>query len=356
MPGLSDQIIYFRTNQNPVPAHTHTDSLKAVTYNPEQNAFMVSNIPVPKPEASDVLVRVDACGLNPVDAKIALWKPRVHAMDESWVCGLDVSGYIVETGSEVVGWEIGDRVLYHGNMYRRHGGFAEYALHEHKTLLRHPALPAASAAAIPCAGWTAWRALNDVLHASERDSILIAGGSGGVGGFAIQVARYFGVSPIIVTSSVKNRDYVLSLGATHFIDYRNESIVERVFAITDEQGVTLGLDTVGEENDVFVANALAPAGRMVELVRPLRRDSYKDPVGRELEFHQLSLGAGHRSGPRGQEILVAAGEACTALVEEGRIHVGAMRVIPLEEVALALVEILQQRTVGKIVMEAGGNS
>ena len=324
--------------------------MKAVTYDPTRDEFIVTDIPKPKPADSDVLVKVEACGLNPVDAKIGQWKSMVPHMNDSWVPGLDVSGYIVETGRKVEAWMIGNRVLYHGDMFRPHGGFAEFALQESKTLIPHPALSATVAAATPCSGWTAWRALNDKLRACDRDSILITGGSGGVGGFAIQIAKYLGLKQIIVTCSAQNRDYVKELGATHMIDYRNEDVICRVLEVTNQQGVAIGLDTVGADNDITVANALTHGGHMVELVETVRPASYRDSFMRELSFHQLSLGSGHRSGAKGRETLVAAGRAFSKLVELGHIKVGMVKTIALEEVGPSLVEMLKQRTVGKLVM------
>ena len=89
-------------------------------------------------EPRDVLVKVMACGLNPVDAKITGWKEMVPDMDACWTPGLDVSGEIVALGAGVSEWKIGDRILYHGNMLRSHGGLAEHAIHKADTLVPHP--------------------------------------------------------------------------------------------------------------------------------------------------------------------------------------------------------------------------
>lgn len=125
--------------------------MRAVTYNPTLNEFAVSETPIPEPADDDVLVKVDACGLNPVDAKIGQWKSMALHMSDSWTPGLDVSGYIMELGKNVEGWKVGDRVLYHGDMFRPHGGFAEFAVQDWETLIPHPALSATDAAATPCA-------------------------------------------------------------------------------------------------------------------------------------------------------------------------------------------------------------
>jgi NADPH2:quinone reductase len=324
--------------------------MKALTFDPRDNHFQVRDVPMPEPGLHDVVVKVDACGLNPVDAQIGRWKSRFPQMNEFWVPGLDISGQIANFGTGVSGWKVGDRVLCHGDMSRPHGGFAEYTVQDSSIIIPHPDVKASIAAATPCAGWTAWRAIHDKLRASDKDSILVTGGSGGVGGFAIQIAKYLGLKTIIATCSAKNREYVIKLGATHAIDYQSEDIVARVLEMTGQRGVTLGLDTVGFDNDITVSNALAFEGQMVELVDTVRPSEYKDAFQKGLGFHQFSLGSGHRYGKSAQETLVATGRAFSTLIEQEIIRVTISSTIILDEVAPALNEMLNQRTVGKIVM------
>lgn len=325
--------------------------MKALTFSPKTDQFFLSELPVPHIDNTDVLIKVDACGLNPVDAKIGLWKPMVPNMNDSWVPGLDVSGHIVEKGPRVEKWRIGDQVLCHGDMFRPHGGFAEYTVQDSGTLIPHPDLSVELAAATPCAGWTAWRALNDKLRIHEHRSIFIAGGSGGVGGFAIQIAAYFNVEKIIATCSAENSMYVTSLGATHVIDYRKEDVVSRVLDITHQEGVAVGLDTVGPDNDILVANSLAFEGQMVELVDTIRPLEYQDAFMKGLSFHQLSLGAGHRSGTSAKAALTLAGTKFSELLEQGVIDVPKLKTVDLNQVGDSLQGMLKQRTVGKIVMK-----
>jgi NADPH:quinone reductase-like Zn-dependent oxidoreductase len=270
--------------------------MRALTFDPKTDQFRISKLPVPSISDDDALIKVDACGLIPVDAKIGIWKSMVPNMDNSWVPGLDVSGHIAEMGRKVEKWMVGDRVLCHGDMFRPNGGFAKFTVQDAEALIPHPYVKAEIAAAIPCAGWTAWRALNDKLRAHEHNSILITGGSGGVGGFATQIASYFNLEKIIVTCSAANHKYVKELGATHVIDYKAEDVVARVLDITEQQGVSIGLDTVGPDNDILVANSLKFEGQMVELVDTVRPLKYQDAFMKGLSFHQLSLGAGHRHG------------------------------------------------------------
>lgn len=326
--------------------------MRAVTYDRSSATFAVRDLPVPTPGPDDVLVKVDACGLNPVDAKIGLWIAGVPD-GANFVPGLDVSGRIEAVGANVTRWKEGDRILYHGNRARPQGGFAEYALQDAAAVVRHPDVDAAIAASTPCAGWTAWRALVDKLHARPADSLLVIGGSGGVGGFAIQIARHLGLTTIIATCSTSNVEYVRSLGASHVVDYTSADAAAAVMEITSGRGVTLAIDTVGANNDIAAANALAYDGQMVELVDVVRPSRYHEPFGRALTFHQLSLGsAGYRGGAAGMAALIAAGTSFSALLESGAIRPPALQMIAIHEVGPALVEMLKQRTRGKIVMSA----
>ncbi|MTI19387.1 dehydrogenase [Rhodobacteraceae bacterium RKSG542] len=326
--------------------------MKAITYQQATDTFRFSEIDVPKLESEfDVLVKVIAVGLNPVDTKVNLWKGMVADMDDTFVGGLDVSGQIVEVGAAVTAWKVGDTVLYHGNMRRKYGGFAEYAVHDSRSLIAHPKVLPEIAAATPCAGWTAYRALVARLDIMERKSLFVAGGSGGVGGFALQLAKLFGMKTIIASSSAANHDYVESLGASHVIDYRDEDVVSRVFEITEERGVDVSLDCVGGENQVICASVLRYEGQMVELVDTCDLNKYPQAFLRGIGVHQLSLGSGHVNGAYGRTTIVNAGKAVSRLLEEGRIHVPRLEVITLEEIGDALMNMRSQRTVGKIVAQ-----
>ena len=308
-------------------------TMTSLTFDPATDEFSLRELPVPSPGPRDVLVKVMACGLNPVDAKITGWKEMVPDMDASWTPGLDVSGEIVALGSGVSEWKIGDGVLYHGNMLRPHGGLAEYAIHK-----------------APCAGWTAWRALHDKLRLASAHSFLVTGGSGGAGGFAIQIARDLGGKQIITTCSAKNHDYVFSLGATDAIDYHTEDVAARVRAITGGKGVDRALDAVGPDEDLAVAESLAFEGEMVELVDVVRPQEYRDVFSRGLSFHQLALGAGHRAGADAEKKIVQAGLACCRMLEEGTLTVPQLETIPLAEAGNRLLAIRNRRSVGKTVV------
>ncbi|WP_375749458.1 zinc-binding dehydrogenase [Vibrio sp. HN007] len=324
--------------------------MKAVTYQKESDTFTFSETNSPKLETEyDVLVKVMAVGLNPVDAKVHQWTGMVNGMDDNFVGGLDVSGEVVEVGSAVSEWKVGDKVLYHGNMRRVHGGFAEFAIQDSRTLVRHPNVSAETAAATPCAAWTAYRALFEKLSIEKRSSVFIAGGAGGVGSFAIQLARIAGVKTIITTSSAANHDYVKSLGATHTIDYRTEDVVAAVLDITDQKGVEVSLDCVGGENDLICASVLGYEGEMVELVSTVNPNNYPGAFLKGLSFHQLSLGSGHVNGEHGFSTITHAGNKVSELIESGDLTIPKLEIIKLEQIGDALKAMREQRTIGKIV-------
>ncbi|SDQ83861.1 zinc-binding dehydrogenase [Pseudovibrio sp. Tun.PSC04-5.I4] len=325
--------------------------MRALTYHKSNDQFVLAQLDKPAPSADEVLVKVVAAGLNPVDAKIHKWCGGARDMDDTWVPGLDVSGIIEAVGANVEGWSMGDAVLYHGNMFKPCGGFAQYALADADALIPHPDVDPVIAAATPCAGWTAWRALTHKLQIENRKSLLVLGGSGGTGGFAIQIARYFGVETILATCSEQNADYVTSLGATRTIDYNWEDVLSTVYENTARQGVEVAFDTVGGDNDILAANCLGFEGHMVELVGVVRPPIYNGAFLKGLSFHQLSLGSAYRGGTKAKADLVKAGAAFSKLLEAGEITVPRLQQVSLEEAGDALKTIRNQRTVGKIVLK-----
>ncbi|MDV7105121.1 zinc-binding dehydrogenase [Vibrio sp. TH_r3] len=324
--------------------------MKAITYQATTDKFLELDLPVPKVKNEfDVLIKVHSVGLNPVDAKVNHWFSDVDNVDDIFIGGLDVAGEVVSIGTAVKHWKVGDKVLYHGDMFRSSGGFAEYAIQDSRVMIPHPNVPSELAAAVPCAGWTAYRALVDKLCIEKHNSIVILGGSGGVGSFAIQIAKYFGVKTIITTCSSKNHEYVIKLGATHAIDYKDSNILEKIMQITDQEGVDVALDCVGKDYDTLAASTLRYEGQMVELVKTVSPKDYLNSFSKGLSFHQLSLGSGHRYGNYGKQTLVKAGIAVSKLLEQGELRVSKLKIVDFHNINEELISIRSERTVGKVV-------
>ncbi|WP_281614075.1 zinc-binding dehydrogenase [Flammeovirga sp. SubArs3] len=328
--------------------------MKAVTFNPDNNQFSINEINIPTIQSHEILIKVEACGINPVDAKVQFWKGMVgKQMNDEWVVGLDVVGKVHEVGSEVMGFDIGDEVFYHGNMIKPHGGLAEYAVHTPSTLFKRPtSLSIEDAAASPCAGWTAWRALVEKLQVNERDELLIIGGSGGVGSYAIQIAKnVFNVKKVIAVASKANHDYVLSLGADEVIDYKTEDVLRRVQELTNDIGASKAFDTIGAGNDILAANSLRFNGQMLELVDTVKPINYDNVFMKNLTFHQLALGAGHEFGKIGEQSIIDAANGLTKAILNGQIKTPHLQIVNFEGAVKTLNAILEKKVVGKVILK-----
>lgn len=265
------------------------------------------------------------------------------------VGGLDVSGVIVAKGSLVSDWNIGDRVLYHGNMRRCQGGFAAFSVHDSRTLTKHPDRSDIEAAASPCAGWTAYRALNDKLHLAGKKSIVIFGASGGVGSYALQLSRHFQVDTIIAVCSEHNFDYATSLGATHCLDYRNQQLLTKVNSIVENQGIECALDCIGGPAQALTSSMLGFDEQLVELVSTIDSAQHQNAFDRGLTLHQLSLGAGHVNGEMGMKSIIQAGIAMNNLLEQNIIVSPKTKTITLNDIPEVLNQIRQGHSRGKYV-------
>lgn len=271
----------------------------------EPETLRLADVAMPEPAANEVRVKVAATALNPVDYKIA----ERGAESYPHILGLDVAGTIDAVGSGVSGWKKGDRVYYHGNL-RKAGGYAEYALSDADALAKIPeSVSFAHAAGLVTAGFTAYQAIHLRAPLKKGQTVLIHGGSGGVGGFAIQLAKRLGLN-IIATASPKNFDYVRSLGAHHVVDYKGDVGAE-VKKITNGRGVDLALDSVGSESATKSFRMLAFSGHLV--VTPQLPDlSIWKPFDKAVAVHEIALGAAHFSGD--QVAVKALGETAATMI------------------------------------------
>ena len=154
------------------------------------NQWYIADIDQPEPNAGEVRVRVHAAGLNPADYKIAAGGHP--AWQYPFVIGLDVAGTIDALGPDVAGWQIGDRVFYHGD-FSRPGGYADYSITKAHAITAIPeGISFIEAAALPCAGLAAYQSIFRKLHLQPGQTVLVQGGAGGVGGFAVQLATHVG--------------------------------------------------------------------------------------------------------------------------------------------------------------------
>ncbi|MFD1358842.1 zinc-binding dehydrogenase [Fictibacillus halophilus] len=306
----------------------------------------VSETEKPAPGPGEVLVKVKAAGLNPVDYKTAT------NGNPNWsyphILGVDAAGVIKETGEGVSEFRKGDRVFYHGNLTKK-GGFAEFAVTTAHTVARIPdELSFEDAAALPCAGMTAYQALIRKMNLQSGETILIHGGAGGVGGFAIQLAKNIGAK-VITTCSPENEEYVKELGADYVIFYKTENVHARILEITENAGVNAVLDTVSRDNATDSLKSIAFNGRIAFIAGNPDYSAVK-PFSQALSFQEIALGAAHFSNNReAQKDLAVMNEELANLVVESKLSTNISEKITLEEVPAALIKLSERHVKGKIV-------
>lgn len=316
------------------------------------DTLKLTELPKPELEPNHVLIQVKAVGLNPVDYKTA--GGGVDAWTYPHILGLDVAGIIVELGPESTKWKVGDRVYYHGNLAKP-GGYAEFATAPEHILAAIPeGITFEDAAALPCAGFTAWQILSRKIKPKAGETVLIHGGAGGVGGFAIQQAKHLGLT-VLTTCSPENFDTVRALGADHPIDYRNESVTERVMELTNDRGVDIAINTVSSESATEDLERLAFGGHLA-CVAGLPDFSKIEPFTRAISIHESALGGAHLSGDvPAQADLAEMGKEMMKLLSKKSISSMLTEVISLEEIPEALTRLSQRHVRGKIVAALNQN-
>jgi NADPH:quinone reductase-like Zn-dependent oxidoreductase len=222
----------------------------------------LGDVPQPELRDDDVLVRIHAAGINLLDSKIRTGEfKRILPYRLPVILGHDVAGVVVEVGSRVRRFKAGDEV-YARPADGRIGAFAEFiAMKEDDVASKPKALTMEEAASIPLVGLTAWQALIERAGLKRGQKVLIHAGSGGVGTFAIQLAKHVGAT-VATTTSTANVDLVRSLGADVVIDYKNEDFAD---LLRGYDVVVNSLDRVTLEKSLRV---LKPGGQLISISGP----------------------------------------------------------------------------------------
>jgi len=215
--------------------------------------------PMPAISDEEVLIKVFAAGVNPVDWKIREGlRKTVFPSSLPLTMGWDVSGVIEETGAKVTKFKKGDEV-YSNPALTRNGTYAEYvAVQASQVAFKPRTIDHIMAAAVPLAGLTAWQAIFDAGHLQEGQRILIIGASGGVGTFAVQFAKWK-KAYVIGVGSTKNIDFLRALGVDQVIDYKTSHYEKMV------SDVDLVFDAIGGESKSLGWKVLKPGGAFVSI-------------------------------------------------------------------------------------------
>ncbi len=286
----------------------------------------------PEPGLTEVLVRVHAAGVNPVD-----WKTRAEGTFGTWgdtpILGYDVSGVVEEVGPGVTLYAPGDEVFGMPRFPEQAGGYAEFVAAPARRFAPKPAgIDHVQAAALPLAALTAWQGLVETAGLRAGQRVLVHAAAGGVGHLAVQIAKTHGAY-VIGTARAEKHDFLRALGVDELVDYARVDFTE---AVSD---VDIVLDGVGGAYGTRSLEVLRPGGHLVTL---------PDPGG--LPDAGLARERGIRTGwtvvePDRLGLLEIA-----RLVDEGRLRAEIDTVLPLEDAAKAHAYGERGRTRGKIVL------
>lgn len=288
---------------------------------------------VPKPTLGEgeVLIRVEAAGVNPGEAKIRQGDfAEYHTLP--FILGYDIAGTIAEVARGVVDAAVGDAV-YTNCDSTRDGGNAEFvAVQADEVAPRPRTLSAVEAASVPLSGLTAWQALADVAHLAPGQSVLVHGAGGAVGSFAVQFAKVMDAT-VYATASGEDKEYVQSLGADTVIDYKTQKFEEIA------QGMDVVLDTQGGDTQKRSWGTLKPGGLLI---------SFSAPTDAE-----VAQAHGVRAHMMGVEPNAAQLGQIAGLIDEGRVRTRVGLVLPLSEARQAHERLAQGSTHGKIILIVG---
>ena len=252
-------------------------------FGPVEN-FEIVDLPTPKPGFREVLVKVFATSVNPLDYQVRRGDYK-NELTLPVITGHDVSGEIVEVGQGVENFKVGDQVYYTPEIFKGQGSYAQYhCAHESIIALKPTNLSHLEAATLPLAAGTAWEMLVTRAQLKINQTILIHGGAGGVGIPAIQIAKAMG-AVVFTTARKVHHPFLLELGADYVIDYENESYIDVVQQITGGKGVDVVIDTLGGNTLSDSGLILHQMGQVVTIVDIEKPQNLIHAWGKNATYH-----------------------------------------------------------------------
>ena len=313
----------------------------------DADALVLDEVPDPQPAAGEVRVRVAAAGVNRADLmqRMGHYPPPPGAPEYP---GLEVSGTVDAVGEGVEGWSVGDEVcaLLSG------GGYAELVCVPAGQLLPVPAgVSLEDAAALPEVVSTVWSNVFMTANLLPGQTLLVHGGSSGIGTMAIQLAREVGAHVAVTAGSAEKLEACRALGAEVLVNYREEDFVERVRAATGGAGADVVLDNMGAKYLARNVDVLAPNGRLVVIGLQGGRTAELD-LGKLLAKRAAVIATSLRARPAAEKatIVAAVREHVWPLVEAGRVRPVVHGRYPLADAAAAHRELESSGHVGKILL------
>jgi NADPH:quinone reductase-like Zn-dependent oxidoreductase len=315
--------------------------MKAVLYHRYGGPEVLEYADLPEPAIGDrqVLIKVHAAGVNPVDSRLRRGAPRIPFLRWPRIPGVDIAGEIVRVGRSVTRFQPGEAIYAMLSPFSSSGGCAEYAAVPERAVARKPGkLTFEEAAAVPLAALTALQALRNQGRIARGHDVLINGASGGVGSFAVQIARVYGAEVTAVTSR-HNMEFVQTLGANSVIDYASED-----FTVSPSR-YDLIFDAVGLRSFRTCQHALRPKGTYVSTLPKLSTviRMMTGPLAGGKQARVLTVRA------RGTDL-----EQLTTWIEAGQVRPQIDRILPLSKTAEAHAYSEGGHARGKIVIDVIG--
>lgn len=249
------------------------------------DSFALEDVAVPEVGAGELLVRVFATAINPLDYQIRRGDYPAYVPLPA-VIGHDVSGVVEKVGPGVVDFAVGDEVFYTPQIFGPKGGsYAQYNVVPEALVTHKPAnLTHEEAASTTLVGGTAWEALVTRARLHPAESVLIHGGAGGVGSIAIQLAKAMGAT-VYTTARGGDHAFVRELGADHAIDFTSQDYIKEIADLTGNKGVNVVFDTIGGTTLSQSPHVLSDAGRVVSIVDLATPQNLVAAWGVNAEYH-----------------------------------------------------------------------
>jgi len=287
---------------------------------------VIEEIAKPVIAADEILVKIKAAGVNPVD-----WKATMHGIfNPPHILGTDIAGIIEATGKDIKNYKPGDEII--GSLeWAKQSAFAEYVATKEKYITYKPKnLSFAESAAVPLAALTAWQGLFDHGNLQAGQKVIIHAAAGGVGLFALQFAKWKGAY-VVATASERNIDFLKSVGADEVIDYTKYKLTDKT------KNADVVLDSVATpEVQLESFKALKPGGKYVSITAGPREELLK---GFDISATRFLF----ISNPEQLKQIVR-------LIEDGTVKVFVEKTFPLAEAKEALMHVHKGRTRGKVVL------
>lgn len=312
----------------------------------------LQEVPQPIPTNKEILVRILAAGVNPIDTKLRQ-RGTFYPEQMPAILGCDGAGIVEAVGNDVQKFGVGDEVYFcYGGLGAKSGNYAEYTIVDERFVAFKPkSVSFTAAAAAPLVLITAWEALYERGRLEPGEKVLVHAGAGGVGHVAIQLAKLKGTEVATTVGSLEKANFVTQLGADKIIFYKETDFVASVLEWTNGEGVDLVFDTVGGDTFEKSFPAVRLYGDIVTILEPKANTVWKVArnrnlrIGLELMLTPMLLG--------NVEALIHHGDIlqeCANWIDEGKLKIEVSQTFPLASAAKAHALVETGSVLGKVVL------